>query len=80
MQIILPVDISYNNWATQLIYDLNEFQVPIPTDVEHWRDWACFLIEFNNFTQAPLPDKRTYPFDESWREWASFFVQFAENL
>lgn len=80
MLITLPVNISYEDWASQLVFDLNQYQVPIPTSENEWWDWASYIIEFNNFASCPLPSKQIFKEPSSWRNWACFFVEFARNL
>lgn len=77
---VLPVHISFMNWASQIQRDLPNINVPIIESEEKWRDWASQLIHGNNLTNVPQPTHMSFPGPEDWRKWAAFFINGAYNF
>lgn len=73
--ITLPKKITWHRWASQMVLDLPDFQIPIPDkDPITWWGWADAVILNNNLNSIPLPDKKTYPSEKDWVTWAEFFI------
>lgn len=80
MTIVLPKNIDFVEWASQIRIDLPNFSFPIPDKVEKWRDWASQVVNNNNIFSIPLPSKISYPKNEDWQKWAAYFVNYMYNF
>ncbi len=77
---ILPIDITFNDWASHIGIDLSNIIVPIPPDdIRGWQDWASQLINNNQLINVPLPTTTAYPKPEDWGEWAAQFINSIPN-
>ena len=74
MQIVLPINIDFMEWASQIRIVLPAVTMPIPTSVDEWRDWASQVVSSNNLTNTPLPTELAYPNNEDWKKWAAYFI------
>lgn len=72
--IVLPISISFKEWACQIRIDLPNVTIPTPPEVEGWKDWASQVVYSNLLTNVPLPTKNSYPEQEDWRKWAAYFI------
>lgn len=75
-QIIYPLLIDFESWASQMRRTITTIAFPLPFPVEQWHDWAAQVININNLQSVPLPSKDTYPKTEDWSKWAAFFVNY----
>lgn len=71
--ILLPVMIEFEEWSA-LVRVTSNLEFPTSTSVKNWREWANNVLNLNNLSDLPIPDKLTYPKDEDWRKWASVFI------
>lgn len=72
---ILPINITFKEWASQIRIDLPNIDIPIPPgDVETWRNWASQVVYTNRLANVPLPTALAYPNLEDWRIWAAYFI------
>ena len=66
-----PSGMSLNDWAGQVMLDLDKYGALSRLEGDDWQEWAIRLLNSlainRNF---PLP----YDFDE-WRDWAERFAQ-----
>jgi hypothetical protein len=71
--ITLPVIIELQDWADQIVLDLDTYG-PIPrlVDKDQWQDWAVSFCVISGISQKNPPNP--YYFSD-WREWASRFAQ-----
>jgi hypothetical protein len=71
--ITLPVIIGLQDWADQIVLDLDAYG-PIPRLIseELWQDWAVSFCVISGISQKNPPNP--YYFSD-WREWASRFAQ-----
>jgi hypothetical protein len=67
--IIIPKNISYNEWANNLYIDLPSLNIPLAESEENWKEWAQRLIDINQLVNVPLPN--IFP---TWNIWAEYFV------
>lgn len=69
--ITLPGSMSLQDWADQIVKDLDQYGAWIKLDdVSRWQDWAAqFLNSVALGHNLPNP----YGFGD-WREWAQYFV------
>ncbi len=75
----LPINISFDEWSSQIRVGLPEFSFPNPHGVKNWWEWASFVVENNELQNIPFPTKLGYPQEEDWRKWASYFVNSIYN-
>ena len=71
---ILPINISFENWASQLIVDLKQYQIPNPPSVNNWKFWASQIATNPNFKNVPVPSEINYPGKDGWKKWAFDFI------
>lgn len=71
---IVPKNISFKKWASQIRIDYPGIFFPNAVDVKNWRSWASQVINANQLQNVPLPTELAYPNTEDWRKWASFFI------
>lgn len=71
---VLPLGISFKNWASQLLIDLPNSFIPNPPEINKWRDWASQLLTNDSLPNVPVPSLEAYPGDEGWRQWAKDFI------
>lgn len=71
---ILPVNITFNEWASQLRPALPHLDIPISPDVKDWRDWALKVSMNNLDFDIPLATELAYPKPKDWRRWAAYFI------
>jgi hypothetical protein len=76
MNITLPLNISFKEWACQIRIDLPQITFPVPDNVENWRDWASQVVNSNFLNNVPLPTETSYPNIEDWKKWGAFFVNY----
>lgn len=75
MNLPSPYGLSMQDWADQVVLELQE-SGPVPVlSGDDWSEWADRLLELNPTIQqvAPAPEGFT-----DWRDWAARFV-FAVN-
>lgn len=77
MNIVLPINIEFLDWANQLRISLPNILIPIPHSEQYWREWASQVIYDNKLTNIPLPTKLFYSKSEDWRKWGAFFINSA---
>jgi hypothetical protein len=77
--IVLPMNIEFKEWASQIRIGLPDINFPLPFPIEQWRQWASQVVNFNNLHNIPLPTDISYPNDEDWRKWAAFFINNVYN-
>jgi len=67
VSIVLPINMSFQDWAATLFVDFSTDSIPIPPDEEDWQLWAQYMIERDVFQNDSIP--LPYGFS-GWREWA----------
>ena len=77
--IVLPINIEFNEWASQIRIDLPNIDFPIPFPIEKWRSWASQVVNSNNLSNVPLPTDIGYPNNDDWRKWAAYFINNVYN-
>jgi hypothetical protein len=72
---VLPVNIDFNKWASQIRTDFPDVDIPIPPkSPENWKSWASQVVNSNGLTNVPLPTITAYPHVEDWRKWGAWFI------
>jgi hypothetical protein len=72
---VLPLNITFKEWASQIRIDIPSINVPIPPDdVEYWKSWASQVVNNNGLINVPLPTETAYPKIEDWRDWGAYFI------
>jgi hypothetical protein len=71
---VLPIRIDFKTWATQLIIDLPEYNIPDPESEDKWWDWAAQIISNNRLSNIPIPSKHIYKNKEDWSKWATYLI------
>lgn len=79
MNIILPLNIEFKEWATQIRIDIPNVMFPLPSPIEQWREWAAQVVNSNNLKNVPLPTDICYPNNEDWRKWGAYFINSVYN-
>lgn len=74
MTVVLPIQITFHEWASQIRVSLPTLTFPLPSPVESWRDWACQVVRSNALDNVPLPTQLAYPQASDWSRWAAYFV------
>ncbi len=77
--IVMPLNIEFKEWASQIRIDLPNINFPIPFPIEHWRSWACQVVNSNNLQNVPLPTDICYPNNEDWLKWGAYFINSVYN-
>ena len=77
--IVIPLNIEFKEWASQIRIDLPNIDFPIPSKVENWRSWASQVVNSNNLQNIPLPTDIGYPNNEDWRKWGAYFINSVYN-
>jgi len=73
--VVLPLNITFKEWASQIRIDLPNVSIPIPPDDEKdWIGWASQIVISNGLTNVPLPTSTAYPEIEDWRDWGAYFI------
>lgn len=73
--ITLPIEISFNDWASQIRVDLPNIDIPLPPDNEdEWIGWASQVVINNSLINVPLPTLTADPKLEDWQKWAAYFI------
>lgn len=72
--VVLPLNITFREWASQIRIDLPNVTFPIPPTVEYWRGWASAVVNGNMLQNVPIPTEIGYPNNEDWKKWAAYFV------
>lgn len=71
--IVLPVGISFYNWASTLLTDFSTEEIPIPPKNENdWQPWASRVFARSVFSNDAIPNPL---FFNDWRLWASRVCQ-----
>lgn len=72
---ILPVNIDFKEWASQIRIDLPNINIPIPpNNISDWKYWAAQVVFATGLMNVPLPTLTAYPHEEDWRNWAAYFI------
>jgi len=71
---LLPLGIDFKNWASQLLIDLPNVNIPNPAKIDDWRDWASQLLIDNNLPNVPSAHHLLYQGKDGWRSWAKVFI------
>ena len=71
---LLPINIEFKEWASQLISALPDMAMPIPVEEDEWRDWAMQVSSNNISMNIPLATELAYPKNEDWRRWGAYFI------
>ncbi len=79
MTVVLPLNIEFKEWASQIRIDFPNVSFPLPFPIDQWRYWACQVVNGNNLSNIPLPTEITYPTNEDWRKWAAYFINSVSN-
>jgi len=77
--IVLPLNITFTEWASQIRIDLPQIDFPIPPSVDSWQNWASQVVNSNRIQNVPLPTNIGYPNNEDWKKWAAYFVNNMYN-
>ncbi len=77
--IVLPLNIEFKEWASQIRIDLPNISFPNPFPIEEWRSWASQVVNSNNLSNVPLPTDIGYPNNEDWNKWAAYFINSIYN-
>lgn len=72
--IVLPLDIEFKEWATQIRIDLPDIIFPLAFPVDKWRIWASHVVNSNKLFNVPLPTDIGYSNNNDWRKWAAYFI------
>lgn len=67
-----PDGVSFNDWASRVAEELASKFVPMPSNEEHWTDWAASLLYSNDLVGMGVPSPQGF---NNWREWAQQFVE-----
>lgn len=72
---VLPMNLTFREWSSQITSALKNIQFPLPVDEENWRGWATATLLLNPALSAsiPLPDTVIFP-DQNWQKWVTFFI------
>lgn len=72
---VLPLNINFKDWASQIRIDFPNITIPIPPEnIKDWKEWASQVVNSNGLTNVPLPTLTAYPEVEDWREWGAYFI------
>lgn len=76
MSVVLPIEISFLDWAHSLFIDLPHLEIPIAVSEKDWQNWAVRLVEINQLSpNIPVP----YTIND-WHLWAKFFLQNSSSF
>lgn len=64
---IIPTNIDLKTWASSLVIDFPEDDVPLLYNDAGWKEWGNFLIQCDSFSKNNAPGTFGYT---DWREWA----------
>lgn len=65
---MLPVLTTPLVWASSLIIDFPEDNIPFLKDDQDWRPWGKFLVQEPSFSRNNAPGT---DFFQTWQEWAA---------
>jgi hypothetical protein len=65
---MIPKYCSLSDWASSLIIDFPEDDIPILTDESNWKNWGNILIQEDSFADNGSPSTLTF---KDWKTWAS---------
>lgn len=71
---LLPQNIEFKEWASQLRPALPNMEIPIAGKVDDWRAWALQISLSNISLNIPLATELAYPKPEDWKRWAAYFI------
>lgn len=72
-QVVYPIYIDFEAWVCHMKDSMPLLDLPNPTDVNEWREWAASVVLSNTSPDIPSPDELIYPTKEDWRRWANYF-------
>jgi hypothetical protein len=73
--IVTQIGLEFLPWSKQIQEDLSDLVVPLASDRNSWRQWACELIISNELWDIPLPTSLVFPDLDDWRRWANYFTE-----
>lgn len=77
--VVLPLNIEFKEWSSQIRIDLPDINFPLPPPIEHWRAWASQVVYSNKLFNVPLPTDIGYPNNDDWNKWAAYFINNIYN-
>lgn len=82
VSITSPKFLNFHQWTAALVWDLADYNVPIPPpNAKYWQLWATGLLESNPaFSLMPYPTKWDWKKEEDWKLWAEYFVGMVYNI
>lgn len=69
MNVPIPDGMTFNAWASEVVYQCRAFSMPLPDDEKTWRDWAMRVLQ-NSTVELPNPIQFM-----KWQDWASRVIQ-----
>lgn len=79
--VTLPIDISFKEWASQIIIDLPNLSIPLPPeDAADWKGWASQVVINSGLNNVPLPTDTAYTDLDDWRVWAAYFINSTTSI
>lgn len=76
---ILPLNVTFNEFFSQIRVDLPHIDFPNPPDVKNWISFAQSVVNNNDLVNVPLPTETAYKNEEDWKIWAAYFIDSVYN-
>ena len=74
---MIPTKADLKTWASSLIVDFPQDNIPILSDENDWERWGSILIGCQSFASNAAPPPRAYG---DWRDWAINVYKVMNNF
>lgn len=64
---LIPTNMTFNNWANSLVIDFPNSFIPIPPKETDWKRWARIVCEQNDFSVSGTLNPNSF---KTWKDWA----------
>lgn len=68
LNMMLPKRTDLRTWASSLIVDFPNDNIPILKGSDDWKTWGSLLVEVNSFASNGAPNPRQYSDVGKWME------------
>lgn len=69
---ILPYNISFEDWAASVVQDFPLDIVPVEANEDNWKEWANYVAFSRTFSQNDVPGPDGF---DDWHDWAERVYQ-----
>ena len=74
---MIPIYADLKTWASSLIVDFPQDNIPLLIDESDWKRWGAFLTQETSFAINAAPTTRDY---SNWKDWAINVYKVMNNF